>query len=299
MRQMTKTLAILSLLFLSFSYLKAQNIIAEKTFDVSAGELLYVEASGSDVKVSSWDQSRVEVTVKGSKKAASKVKVDFEKTEDGIKVIVKKKRNGFFDWFNSMGGTLVDVKTPSDFKVEIETSGGDIEIYSVNGDKRLETSGGDIKIVNTKGKLLAETSGGDIVIDKNHGNVSASTSGGDITVKSVDGNLEVSTSGGDIRINSHDGYLNAETSGGDIMVDLTGEFKGINASTSGGDIIINLPLNIDADVLLESWGGNIDCDYPNAKVISVKRDKYEARFNKGGNKLYATTSGGDIIVKER
>ncbi len=299
MRLVAKTFVILCMLFLSSNYLNAQIIITEKSFDVSAGELLYVEASGSDLKVSSWDQNRVEVTVKGSKKAASKVKVDLKRTEDGIKVIVKKKRKGFFDFFNSIGGILVDVKTPSDFKVDIETSGGDIEIFSVNGNKRVETSGGDIKIFKTKGELKAETSGGDILIENHYGNVSASTSGGDITAKSVSGNVEVSTSGGDIRISSHDGYLNAETSGGDIWVDHTGKLKGINVSTSGGDIIINLPSNIDADVLLESWGGSIDCNYPNAKEISVKRGKYEARFNKGGNKLYASTSGGDITVKER
>ncbi|MGK9368904.1 DUF4097 family beta strand repeat-containing protein [Melioribacter sp. Ez-97] len=299
MRLITKSITILGLLLVSFGYLNAQNIIAEKTFDVSAGESLYVEASGSDVKVSAWDKNSVEVKVKGSKKTASKVKVDIDRIEDGVKVTVKKKRSGFFDWFGGAGGSLVEVKVPSDFKLEIETSGGDIALYSIKGEKRLETSGGDIKLSNTKGALNAETSGGDIVIDNHYGDVSASTSGGDITVKSIKGNVEVSTSGGDIRVRSNDGQVNAETSGGDIMVDLDGKFKGINASTSGGDIIINLPSGIDADVLLETWGGDIDCDYPNAKEMSVKRGKYEARFNNGGVKLYASTSGGDIKVRER
>lgn len=288
------TLAFLS----SFAYAEDLKVLKEKTFQMKDYQNFFVDASGADVKVASWDKQEVYVKISGNDKAASKLKYDIFQDGDVVRVIIKRK-DSFWNWFGSNIRIKVDAFVPAKYNAHVETSGGDIYVNGITGGFKFDTSGGDITLVKLNGKVNAETSGGDIQLTEHYGKMMLSTSGGDIVCKAVVGDVKAETSGGDIQVQQKDGRLFAETSGGDIVIEYTGVNKGIEAETSGGDISAKLPADFKAKVHLETTGGGIDCNFSNSKTSKVKRSELIAEFNGGGPVLRLETSGGDITVDQK
>ncbi len=289
---------VLMILGASFSSAEELKLLREKSFSAKDWDNVYVNASGADVKVESWDKQETYVKIFGNRRAEEKLGLRIEQDDNTVRVIAKK-RGSFFNWFGSNISVRIEVKVPKNQNAHIETSGGDINIANINGVYKLDTSGGDITLNNTNGKLKAETSGGDINHSTHKGEMFLSTSGGDIVCKGTNGDLSAETSGGDIQLYTSDGKINAETSGGDIIIDYTGINKGIVASTSGGDIHVKLPADFKAKVHLETTGGEITNNFNNAKTMRVARSEMDAEFNGGGEMLKLETTGGDVVVDQK
>jgi DUF4097 and DUF4098 domain-containing protein YvlB len=279
-----KTTILFFIFILSFAYINVcaadLKVLKEKTFQISPGKNLKVEASSGDVSVTSWDKNEVYIKILGNKNAEEKMKFDFYNDDDNIEVVAKGDHS-IFGWFFNRIKLKFEIKVPINFNEKIKTSGGDVYSRNISGNLNISTSGGDINVENVNG-----------IFD-------LSTSGGDISGMNFHGNLEASTSGGDINLKGSDSKIKASTSGGDVYLDYEGKNNGIELSTSGGDIQIKLPQDFDASAKMHTSGGDISCQLTanNAKKISSTR--FEADLNKGGNPLYAETSGGDIEVRKK
>ncbi len=233
-------------------------LIKEKSFNISQGKNLVVELNSGDVKVTYWDKAEVSVKIFGDDDAIDKMNFSVEGNDEEIRVIGKKKSSSS-SWFNSID-VEVEIKVPTEFNLEISTSGGDIKCGGI------------------KGKAKLNTSGGDVWADK------------------FSGDLSVTTSGGDIFLFCRDAEINAVTSGGDIRLEYEGENKGIEISTSGGDIEVKLPKMFNADIDLSTSGGDVSCSLSMTNVKKSSDSRLVGDLNGGGEKLSAHTSGGDISV---
>jgi DUF4097 and DUF4098 domain-containing protein YvlB len=270
-------------------------VLHEKTFKISSGKELILEASVGDIFITAWDKDEVYIKVSGNEKAEEKIDFTFHSNNQKVEVTAKKE-GSFFNWFGSGIALKFEIKVPNKFNNKVRASGGDIRLAGVSGNNSLKTSGGDLWIKNTNGELKISTSGGDINLDDNKGNISAATSGGDINARSFEGNFSVSTSGGDIKLKGANSKIDASTSGGDIQLEYRGENKGINLTTSGGDIYIKVPEDFSASVKLATSGGDISSAIGVNNVKKKSPTKLEGELNRGGFMLNATTSGGDIVV---
>lgn len=273
-------------------------LIKEKSFTVRSGETLYIDASGADIKVESWNKDEVYVKILGNRKAEQKMEFTIERIGDGVEVIAKREGSWFFNWGGGYS-VRIEVMVPLNYNNNVETSGGDIHIQHVNGKFKLDTSGGDVNLKSTNGELSINTSGGDITLTDHNGDSKVSTSGGDIRVDKLSGGLNASTSGGDIYIDSADGKIYSKTSGGDIDIRYSGNNKGIYASTSGGDITLFVPSSFKATVDFETSGGSIDCNFSNYKATKVTRSRLRGEFNGGGESVICKTTGGDIDINNK
>ena len=271
-------------------------VLHEKTFEISPGKDLKLDASVGDVVITSWDKSEVYVKILGDKRAMDKIDFSFDNDENFVEIIAKKE--GFFNFWGNGINLRFEIQVPSTFNNDVHTSGGDIKLFGVKGHNYLKTSGGDIFIKNTEGELDISTSGGNIVLDKNRGNIEASTSGGNIEGKDFSGNLNVSTSGGNIHLKGSNSKIMAETSGGNVFLEYEGKNKGIELSTSGGDIEVKLPSDFDASALMSTSGGEISCNLTTNNARKISSTKFEADLNNGGNRLIVKTSGGNIVVEK-
>lgn len=285
------------LLLTSVVFASDQKILIEKSIQMRDWEKIYVNASGADVKVESWDKQEVYVKIFGNRQAEEKINYDIYQDGPVVKVIIKK-RSSFFNF--SWGGisVRVEAKVPKNFNAHIETSGGDITAKNITGGFRFDTSGGDINALSLNGRLNAETSGGDIKIDNHKGTMNVSTSGGDIICKNVEGDVKCETSGGDIELDVKDGRIECKTSGGDIRISYSGANKGIKGETSGGTIRAKLPSDFKANVHLKTSGGNIQNNINNTRSSKIKRSELIAEYNGGGATFSLHTSGGNIIVDQ-
>jgi hypothetical protein len=271
----------------------------EKSFNVKPGEKLIVSASVADVNVRTWDKDEFNIIVYGNSKAEDRLDFYFDKTSFGVKVRTEKRGNWISNLFGSNIQVKFDIMIPKKFELEASTSGGDITVGNLTGNKNLETSGGDIELSVTDGYLKAETSGGDIKLYKQNGNAKIETSGGDIIIKETYGDIEGETSGGDINADIRNGKIHLETSGGDIKLWFSGDNKGIHLETSGGDIVANVPGSIKASATFSSSGGDVKCQINASNVTKKSSHKFIGELNGGGPKFTAETSGGDVTVKEK
>ncbi|MDH3216682.1 MAG: DUF4097 domain-containing protein [Candidatus Krumholzibacteria bacterium] len=250
----------------------AQRSSQSKSFPVKKGGLLVVDTDNvsADIHIKVWAKSEVLVKVDG---ISEDDMVDLEMKESGNTVYVEyfgKDRR----WHRSQHARFV-ISVPSEFNLELATSGGDISV--------------DDKL---KGDVEAATAGGDIEVDDVDGNVELATSGGDVSVRNVTGDAELATSGGDIDVGEVKGKLDVKTSGGDIEVGNVGQ--GIDAKTAGGDIIIG---DVGGDADVATAGGDVELGrVAGAADLRTAGGDIEVRSARG--EVSARTAGGDVRLAD-
>jgi len=289
-----------------------------KTFNVAPGGTLTLEADVGDVRVSSGGTG-VTIDVKRrarSEEAMRDFVVTFDQQGNDVRVRAKYDRpSRWFSWSNDVDATFV-ITVPSQYNLNLSTSGGDIKIGDLQGQVRARTSGGDFDLGNIKGpvdartsggdmsiasvrgRLDLNTSGGDIKIGEADGPATAKTSGGSIEVRRVGGDLYAHTSGGSISIDEASGAIDASTSGGSIRARFAQQPKGDSRlATSGGGITVSIAGNVAVDVDAHTSGGNVETDLPITILGKQSEGDLAGKINGGGPRLVLRSSGGSIRLR--
>jgi hypothetical protein len=260
-----------------------EDIERSKSFNVGKGGTLEVTTSIGDIRVVVWERNEVNVNVEGlDEEDLSSVKM----SQNGTIVRVSYRTR----WNEGSGHVRFDINVPSQFNLDLNTSGGDLEVKGgLTGKIDGSTSGGDIKLGNVfGGPINVTTSGGDIITGKLEGEGHLKTSGGNIHVGNVNGSLIVNTSGGDIQIETVTKTLDAKTSGGNINVgDVGGEAR---VSTSGGDVNVG---RVSGMATLNTSGGDIELRGASGKV-SARTAGGDVRLQDITGSIDAKTAGGEI-----
>jgi hypothetical protein len=282
----------------------------EKTFTVQPGGTLKVKTAGGDIKVVTGPGNDVKVTATERIYADTDAKADellkdldltIEQQGDNVTAIAKyEKQMGwhFGNW--PPVNVSFTVVVPSHYNVDLNTSGGDIALESINGRARLRTSGGNLKIERVDGEVDGGTSGGDITLREGTASVKLSTSGGNIHVDRAGGEADLSSSGGDIIINSVRGRLTASTSGGDVKANIDGALKGdCKLTTSGGEVVVSVDKTAAFDLKAHTSGGDVDAAGITISIEKggLRRSSLAGKVNGGGPELYLGSSGGDIRIR--
>jgi len=253
----------------------------ERTFTVSPGGSLIVDADSASVHVSGRDTNQVTVrmSARGSEEDLATAKLDAFQKDDGVTVFMRQQgKRGWFNWSSWHGDGQIEVTVPRHYGINIHTAGGNVELTDSVGPATLRTSGGDIVAKNLNGIVEAKTSGGGIFADTIRGDVDAGTSGGDVRLLNVDGKIR------------------GQTSGGNVHCSLAGINRGISATTSGGSIELTLPRATTANIEAVTSGGGISSDLPVAST-EWQEGHVKGTINGGGPPIDARTSGGSISVR--
>jgi len=260
----------------------------DKSFKVKKGGTLIVEIDGAaaDIVVKVWDKAEVLVKVDG---LHEEVIEDLEMTESANTVRVELYGDGHRHRSRNARFTI---NVPSEFNLELSTSGGDINVDGkIKGDVDAATSGGDVEVGVVEGALDLKTSGGDITALNVVGDAKLRTSGGDIEVGNVKGELTVATSGGDITVGSVENSLKAATAGGDIIIEDVGGDASV--STAGGEIEVG---KVSGSAALKTAGGDIELGGASG-TVEVKTAGGDIECENVTGSLEAATAGGDIFVE--
>jgi DUF4097 and DUF4098 domain-containing protein YvlB len=271
----------IALILLAAGSVHAADKALDRTFTVSPGGSLIVDADGASVKVSAADTNQVTVhmSVSAPEKELAAMTIDATQKGNDVTATLRRSKSGnWFNWGSWRSESSIEVTVPKRFEVGVRTSGGSIELKDTTGSVKLNTSGGDISARNLNGTVWLRTSGGQITADK------------------IRGDLDANTSGGDVRLLNVDGSIKGHTSGGSVRVSLVGANRGISATTSGGDVEVILPQGTTGKVSASTSGGSITTDFP---VTSTERkeSRLEGTLNGGGQPIEARTSGGSIKLR--
>lgn len=279
-RTLIVTIAALCMATLAFAGEEGER---SKSFNVSKGGTFEISTSVGDVRISPWEKNEVYVNIEGlDDEDIGHVKM----SQSGNVVRVSYRTR----WGDGSGHLRFNVNVPSQFNLDMNTSGGDLEVKNgLTGKINGSTSGGDIKLGNVfGGPIDVTTSGGDITTGKLEGEGHLKTAGGDIHVGSVNGSLSVNTSGGDIRVETVSKTLDAKTAGGDINIgDVGGEAR---VSTSGGDVNVG---KVSGKATLSTAGGNIELRGASGRV-SARTSGGDVKLQNITGSIDAKTAGGEI-----
>jgi DUF4097 and DUF4098 domain-containing protein YvlB len=253
----------------------------DRTFAVSPGGSLVVDAESASIRVSGDNTRQVTVRMiaRGTDEDLARLSFDASQKGDAVTVTLRRtEKKGLFNWGSGNLESEIQVSVPANFRISATSSGGSVELRDTTGDATLRTSGGSIAARNISGDLMARTSGGGITAD------------------SIRGDVDAATSGGDLRLLGIDGRIRGRTTGGSVRCSLVGANRGISATTSGGSIHLTLPRGTRADVEASTSGGDVSSDLPIA--VSRKTETYLAgSLNDGGERIEARTSGGSIRLR--
>lgn len=273
-------LSALALVLVAAGSAQAAEKTLDRTFTVSPGGTLVVDADGAGIRVSGNDGNQVIVrmVVRGSERDLANVTLDAVQKGDGVTATMRTGKSGWFSWGSWRAESNIEVTVPRRYVINARTGGGSVELRDTTGAATLKTSGGDVSAKNVTG------------------NVELRTSGGSIHADSIRGDVDADTSGGDVRLLRVDGKIRGNTSGGSVRVSLVGANRGISATTSGGDIEVSVPRTTTANIDATTSGGEITTDIP-VTSTRLKETDLEGTLNGGGERIYAHTSGGSIKLR--
>ena len=262
-------------------------LAAHRTYDkrLSAppgGQLTFRADIGSvSVIGSDTPQVVIHADLEGSESFLSDFNISAGQTPAGVTVSARTTHEGWFERHDE-GPTRVQftVEVPRNYRVDLRTSAGGLDVRELNAAVRAVTSGGSIHAQRLKGST------------------NLSTSGGAVDVADSTGDLQLYTSGGSIHIRNDDGRIDAHTSGGSIRADLPAN-HGINLSTSGGSIAVMLPRDTHASLDAETSGGRVTSDFPLSATEVSERNHLRGAIGGGGARISLHTSAGDIRLEPR
>jgi DUF4097 and DUF4098 domain-containing protein YvlB len=254
-----------------------------KSFTVGKGGTIEITTSVGDIRISPWDKNEVFVNAEGIDDDDLR---QLKMSQSGNVVRVSYRTH----WGDGSGHIRFSINVPSQFNLDLNTSGGNLEVKgAIIGKIDGSTSGGDIKLGNvSSGPVDVTTSGGNIVTGKLEGEGHLKTAGGDIKVGVVSGSLYVNTSGGNIEVETVSKTLDAKTAGGDIVIgDVGGEAR---VSTSGGDVNVG---KVSGKATLTTAGGDIELKGASGKV-SARTSGGDLKLQNITGSIEAKTSGGEV-----
>ncbi len=256
-----------------------------KSFSGESINKVMAETTGGNISVTGVDpkESRVEVFVsKNNNKKNSlsddeitaKVNADYDldvAVKNNELTVTAKSKHKITDWKKALNFSF-KIYVPENAATDLTTSGGNISLANLSGDKKFTTSGGNLNLESLKGKTKGSTSGGNINLANSKDDIDLATSGGNINAEKSSGNITITTSGGSINMEDLSGKINASTSGGNVKgKGIGGDLK---ASTSGGNVSLH---NLTCALNAGTSGGNID--------VSIKTLSGHVSINNSAGKV--------------
>lgn len=269
----------------------------DRSFEVSSGGRLSVKLDVGHITVTGSDSQRVVVRLRAQGDDRELERLTWSAEKDAAGVSVTSKRGGERGWFiwNENVQVSASIEVPRAYNVDLDTSGGSIEVRSLKGDAMGRTSGGRLLVESVQGNVKMRTSGGGVMLKAISGPAEVHTSGGQIQAMELNAGLRAHTSGGNIRLERISGPIDVHTSGGSIDIDLVGENRGVVARTSGGSINLRVPSTIKATVNASTSGGRVRSNLAMTTLESSKHSLH-GTVNGGGPEIVARSSGGSVSV---
>jgi len=173
--------------------------------------------------------------------------------------------------------------------VILATSGGDVQVYDIQGTVHAETGGGLIQMDRIGSDAVANTGGGEIRFGAIGGSIRCVSGGGSIQVDRVGRESWLETAGGDIFVRETGGPIHTTTAGGNIQIQRAAAM--VSARTSGGRIEV---LHAKGIVLADNSGGSIQVG--SASGVRVASAGGSIRLRGSSGSLRAVTDVGSILA---
>lgn len=292
----------------------------EKKYDLATGDRFFLDSPIGGVELRGVEGRQALIMVTSDRgDLADRFDFRFEQAAGQLKMVVEPRDKGVLSWFKQFRGNVhITIEVPRATPVELHTSGGGIDLSSldasvkanssgggiklaeVHGDVALSSSGGGVDVRVVQGSVRLESSGGGVRGESLGGSVYADSSGGGISLKVVSGDVEARSSGGGVEVEEAGGRVTASSSGGPVKVLFAaGNAKGGELDSSGGGIVATLDPEAGLDLDAGTSSGSVHCNLPVTVQGRVSSDTLHGKVHGGGALLHVRSSGGGITINSR
>jgi|GEM_PF-646843 len=277
-----------------------EEVMISERFGVKEGSTLIVDITHADVTIvtGSGNEAEVEVTLESNR--MSRARERFEemnwqvRQEDGDIVVTAEEVRGWNNWNFDVD---VTVHIPARFNIDMETSHGDIDLGSIEGEVSVVTSHGDVELGDVmSSRIWVKSSHGDIEgRTLNAGIIELQTSHADIELDAVEAKeFNATTSHADVEIGTLYGQSRIRTSHGDVQIALADDM-GADIETQHGDVDIEIAEGARMD--LDLRGGEVEVSRGLDVNGRISEESVDGSVNGGGATLRIRTTHGEIYVR--
>ena len=297
----TARLALVIAATLGTSVALAAHRTYDKRLQVAPGGQLTLRADIGSITLIGRDAPDmvIHAEMEGSESFLSDFHISAGQTPSGVTVSARTTHEGWLEQHDgSPTRVQFTIEVPRNYRTDLQTSGGALDLRDLSAPVRAVTSGGSAQLRDIAGRVEVRSSGGSIDATRLEGSTELSTSGGTVAVVDSTGDLNLHTSGGSIHIRNDDGRIDAHTSGGSIRAELPAN-RGIDLSTSGGSITVLLPRDSRASLDAETSAGNVTSRFPLSTTRISQKSRLLGDIGGGGPRISLHTSAGNIRLEPR
>jgi hypothetical protein len=204
-------------------------------------------------------------------------------------------------------------------KGRLQTHAGAIEADRLEGNLRLETGSGAVHISHSKGDLAGDTGSGDVIARDVQGSFRCDSGSGDCRIEDFEGDelacdtgsgailvsrarartLKLDTGSGRVRLEGIDAEeVKVDTGSGSVEIEALGDrLRRVAADTGSGAVRLRLPPQAGFEAKTNLGGGDLRCDYADAKTIVKRREVVGCRRGDGRIEIRVDTGSGGLVIE--
>lgn len=236
-----------------------------KTYDLTGEPELRVQARDADIRIDTWDQSKIETHV----------------TTNGWHI-----GNGGLEIVEHQQGNMVELELRQShhthFSIGIDARRIEVEIH-----------------MPRKAKVNVHSGDGAVMAKGLKGELDFATGDGSLALEDIDGSLRAHTSDGSVHVSGRFDVLELRTSDGRVDVEARPGSQLRQAwdiRSSDGSVTLRLPADLAADVELHTSDGSITTNIPLVVEGSFGKHDIHGKMNGGGKLLTLHTSDGSVTL---
>jgi len=259
----------------------------DTTLTVRPGTSLDIENFSGPIRVTTWDKNQLKITADHG----ARDHVTLQRNGSTIRLKVRSRR-----W---VPGTIhYRIVAPRWMKlglsgvntsVDIQDSGGEIHVETVQGDITLKGSTGFASLSSVQGGILAQDVRGRVEASSVNETVRLANVTGCIVAESVNGGIEIQGASSD--------SVDASTVNGPVTFEGQVSDRGFYRFAShNGCIDVAMPERSNATVSLSTFSGGIDSSFP-VTLKKIKSRRFETTLGTGRAKFELESFQGTIFLR--
>jgi DUF4097 and DUF4098 domain-containing protein YvlB len=236
-----------------------------KTYDLTGKPDLRVEASDAHVRISTWDQSKIEahVTTRGWHIGGGDLEIVEHQQGNAVALELRQHHRAHISFGIDNRRTDLEIRMPRSAKVNVRSGDGSIVARGLEGELEFASVDGRVDLEDLDGSLRAKTS---------------------------DGSMRASGRFDVLELHTSDGRIEVEARRGSQLREAW------DVRTSDGSVALRVQGDLAADVELHTSDGHITTNIPIVVEGSFNSHDVRGKMNGGGNRLSVHTSDGSVTL---
>jgi hypothetical protein len=266
---------------------------AWRHYEVGDSPVLTIDNFAGSISVRAAEKPGIEIVAHKQARRKSdldKIKVDINRTRDGLDITTKKPPGLSNAWVQ------FEILAPAGTRLDASTGAGSMRIDGIAGGVKAHSGSGGLVIVDAQGGLNAHTGSGSIEVRGASGGTRVDSGSGSLRLDLVRDELRAETGSGSIQVQDASGPVHLQSGSGSLSY--AGSPQGDSRfQTGSGGITLLLPADLDMTLDLHTGSGRVEVSHELTGPVTASKGEVRGQAGSGEDgSIWARTGSGNIRV---